>query len=148
MSFESSRSRGRAATLLIIILPIIISIISVVLVFFQVSPSNIYLSILLSFLGYAGYILFLAAMNGLAKYYEDPAIFRNSLYAFIATIVGAIVFITYLTHTLGFEWIGLLGALWALVIPITVFIAGFIQENRCSCVQFPRVQNRRNQATL
>lgn len=93
MSFESSRLMGRAATLFIIILPIIISIISVALFFFQVLPSNIYLSTLFSFVGYAGYILFLVAMNGLAKYYEDPAIFRNSLYAFIATIAGAIVFI-------------------------------------------------------
>lgn len=93
MSFESSRSMGRAATLLIIIGPIISMTVSFTAVFFRLLSVNLYFSIIFSIFSFAAYILFLAAMNGLAKYYEDPAIFRNSLYAFITTIVGAIVFI-------------------------------------------------------
>lgn len=93
MSFESFRSRGLAATVLIILLPIVSTVISVALVYSKVLSSSIYLSFLFSLLGYAGYVLLLAAMNGLSKYYNDPKIFRNSLYGFITTIIGAIVFI-------------------------------------------------------
>ena len=93
MSFESIRSRGLIATLLIILLPIISTIITIALVTSKVLSSSIYLSVLFSLLGYAGYILLLAAMNGLSKYHNDPKIFRNSLYGFITTIIGAIVFI-------------------------------------------------------
>jgi uncharacterized membrane protein len=98
MSFELSRSRGRIATLLIILLPIISLIISMALSFFQLlSSSMIYLSAVFSIPSYAAYILFLAAMDDLAKYYNDSAIFRNSLYGFITSIVGGIIFtvITY-----------------------------------------------------
>ena len=93
MSFESFRSRGLAATVLIILLPIVITVISVFLAFSKVLSSSIYVSVLFSLLGYAGYVLLLAAMNGLSKHYNDPKIFRNSLYGFITTIIGAIVFI-------------------------------------------------------
>ncbi len=93
MSFESSKSKGRIATLLIVLLPIITAIVYVPLYFFRLSTSNIiYLSIILSGLSYAGYILFLVAMNGMSKYYKDPKIFKNSLYGFIASIVGAVTF--------------------------------------------------------
>jgi uncharacterized membrane protein len=93
MSFDSIRSKGLTATILIILLPIVSTIISVALFSTKVLASNIYLSILFSLLGYAGYALLLAAMNGLSKIYNDPKIFRNSLYGFITTIIGAIVFI-------------------------------------------------------
>src|SRR5665647_1630044 len=93
MSFESFRSKGLVATLLIILLPIVSAVISVALVFSNVLSSSIYLSLFFSLLGYAGYVLFLSAMNGLSKHYNDPKIFRNSLYGFITTIIGAIVFI-------------------------------------------------------
>jgi len=32
-----------------------------------------------------------------------------------------------LTYAPGFEWVGLLGALWVVVIPVVVFVVGFIQ---------------------
>lgn len=95
MSFESSRSKGRIATLLIILLPIITAIVSAPLYFFRLPISNIiYLSAVFSALSYAGYILFLVAMNGMSKYYNDSKIFKNSLYGFVASIVGAVAFTT------------------------------------------------------
>lgn len=72
MSFESSRSLGRTVTLLIIISPIISLIISFSVLFFQPLSNSLYLSIVFSIFSFAAYILFLAAMDGLAKYYEDP----------------------------------------------------------------------------
>jgi uncharacterized membrane protein len=44
-------------------------------------------------LGFVGAILFLVAMNGLAKDYGDSAIFNNALYGFLANIVGAVVIV-------------------------------------------------------
>jgi uncharacterized membrane protein len=91
-------SKGRIATLLIILLPIITSITSMALFSFRVLPgSMIYVSIIFSLPSYAAYILFLVAMNGLAKYYNAFAIFRNSLYGVITSIVGGITLaiITY-----------------------------------------------------
>jgi len=93
MSFELNRSMGRAAAMLIIVGPIVGSIVSVAAVFFQLLSNSLYFSIIFSILSFAAYILFLAAMNGLAKYYKDPVIFRNSFYGVITAVVGAIVFI-------------------------------------------------------
>lgn len=46
---------------------------------------------------YVGHVLFLIAMNQIANYYQTRAIFRNALYAFIATVIGSLIFII-LTH--------------------------------------------------
>ena len=94
MSFESSRSKGRIATLLIVLLPIISSVVYVPLYFLRLPTFNvIYLSLILSALSYASYILFLVAMHGLSRVYNDNRIFKNSLYGFIASIIGAVVFV-------------------------------------------------------
>jgi uncharacterized membrane protein len=94
MSFESSRSKGRIATLLIVLLPIISSVVYVPFSFLRLPTNNIiYLSLVLSAVSYAGYILFLVAMKGMSKVYNDDKIFKNSLYGFSASIVGAIVFL-------------------------------------------------------
>lgn len=53
----------------------------------------IYLSLILSALSYTGYILFLIAMHGLSRVYNDDRIFKNSLYGFIDSIIGAVVFV-------------------------------------------------------
>jgi len=42
---------------------------------------------------YAVYIMFLSSMNGLAKYYSEPKIYKNSLYAFIASTSSGIIFL-------------------------------------------------------
>lgn len=51
----------------------------------------------------------------------------SAVIAFIAAIIMVLFMLPYFTYARGFEWIGFLGALWVLVIPIAVFIAGFIQ---------------------
>lgn len=94
MSLESSRSKGRIATLLIVLLPIVSSVVYVPLYFLRLPTFNvIYLSLILSALSYTGYILFLVAMHGLSRFYNDARIFKNSLYGFIASVIGAVVFV-------------------------------------------------------
>lgn len=44
-----------------------------------------------SVVGLVGLILVLVALNGLANYYKDRRIFNNAIFAFFATIVGAVV---------------------------------------------------------
>jgi len=105
LSFESSRLRGRIATLLMLLLPILITIISMTLSLSRLLPStNPYVSIIFVIPSYASYILFLAAMNGLAKYYNEPKIFKSSLYPFIisssAGIISLIVAYTFITPIL------------------------------------------------
>jgi len=51
----------------------------------------------------------------------------SAVIAFIAAIIMVLFIMPYFTYIPEFEWIGLLGALWALVIPIAAFIIGFIQ---------------------
>jgi uncharacterized membrane protein len=83
---------GRISALLIVLLPIIMVSISVPLSLLRLySPSNNpYVSIVFIIPNYAFIILFLVAMNGLAKYYGDPKIFKNCLYAFIIGITTGI----------------------------------------------------------
>jgi uncharacterized membrane protein len=52
---------------------------------------NPYVSIVFLIPSYASYILFLVAMKGLAKYYDEPKIFKNSLYPFIISSTGGII---------------------------------------------------------
>ena len=105
MSFESYRSKGRIATLLMLLLPILMVIISMTLSLSRVIPStNPYVSIIFLIPSFASYILFLASMNGLAKYYNEPKIFKNSLYPLIisatAGITSLIVAYTFITPIL------------------------------------------------
>jgi len=51
----------------------------------------------------------------------------SAVIAFIAAIVMVLFLLPSFRYAPGFEWIGFLGALWVIVIPIVVFIAGFIQ---------------------
>ena len=91
MSFESSRSIGRAGTLLTVATTIIAPII-VVVAFFLGLLQNIFLFVaVFSVLSYFGQVLFLVAMNRFASYYQSRAIFRDALYGFITQIVGSVV---------------------------------------------------------
>ena len=93
MSFESSRSKGRIATLLIVLLPIISAVVYLPLYFLRLPTlSTIYISIILTALTYVGYIMFLVAMHGMSKVYNDARIFKNSLCGFAASIIGAVAF--------------------------------------------------------
>ena len=43
--------------------------------------------------GVLAYIMFICAMYSLSKYYNEPAIFKNVLYAFIVSIISGVVFV-------------------------------------------------------
>lgn len=51
----------------------------------------------------------------------------SAVIAFIAAVVMVLFMLPSFKYTPGFEWVGSLGGLWALVVPIVVFIIGFIQ---------------------
>ena len=51
----------------------------------------------------------------------------SAVMAFIATVIVTVFFLPAFIYRPGFEWIGGLGGLWALVVPIAVFIVGFVQ---------------------
>jgi len=51
----------------------------------------------------------------------------SAVIAFIAAVIMVLLMLPALTFTPGFEWVGALGALWVVVIPVVVFVAGFIQ---------------------
>jgi uncharacterized membrane protein len=92
MSFESSVSKARIATLLIILLPILSVGAQMPFYFLGISSSSIIiLSVIFSALNFAGYLLFLISMNGLSKVYDDARIFKNSLYAFVTNVISAIL---------------------------------------------------------
>ncbi len=92
MSFGSARSIGKSATLLLIIGVIIAPIIAFSTIFLRFAyPSVLLISIALGVLSFVGSILFLVAMYRFANLYRTPAIFRNSLYGFLSSIVGGIV---------------------------------------------------------
>ena len=107
MSFESGRKLGLTASLIAVLMPVIIGIVYVLLIFSSITrsfsgsnPSSSGLSpfplstiILFSLVGaitLAGLILFVISMHRLSQYYNEPSIFKNTLYAFIINIVGTI----------------------------------------------------------
>ena len=103
MSFDSCRSMGRISTLLVILGFVLSPVAVFVGIFFRVYPSVIFLSLVLSVLSFAGYIMFLMAMHRFAAYYKEPAIFRNVLYSFLTSVVGGIVFVLVLLLSV-FSW--------------------------------------------
>ena len=90
MSFEDYRLKGRISTILMVSIPIILGISIVLLSLLGLAPS-IFLSLIFVIPNYGIYILFLVAMKGFAKYYNDPEIFKNCLYAFIVSLIGGII---------------------------------------------------------
>jgi len=92
MSFESIRSIGRAATLLIVVTTVTAPVIAVAAFFLGLLQNILLFTVLYSVLSYSGQVLFLVAMNRFADYYRDRAIFRNALYGFITAVVGSVVF--------------------------------------------------------
>ena len=90
MSFKLCKSRGRTSTLLMVLLPTIMGISIALLSLLGLSPS-IFFYLIFIILNYSGYVLFLVAMKGFAKYYDDSKIFKNCLYAFIVSLTGGII---------------------------------------------------------
>ncbi len=129
MSLESGRKFGFYASLINVILPIA-AIISIVIVFFSIiaaTTSGIangtsapafaaafggimfnFFIIAISAIAIAGLVMFMYAMYSLSNYYNEPAIFKNILYAFILSIVCSVVvlflvFIVLISAFLGFS---------------------------------------------
>ena len=91
MLFESSRLRGRVSALLIVLLPIITGIVSTTLSLLRMyTPNTPFGIVIIMIPTYTFLSLFLIAMSGFAKYYNDTGIFRNSLYAFITSITTGV----------------------------------------------------------
>lgn len=111
MSLESGRKLGLTASLITVIMPIIM-VISLVFFIFSIiaaiptgpnpvpvpttfSPLPFFgLIIVIALAGiisFVGIILFIVAMHRLAEYYNEPGIFKNTLYGFILNIVGGFV---------------------------------------------------------
>jgi uncharacterized membrane protein len=111
MSLESGRKFGYYASLINVILPIVAIVGLVALIFsiiaasatgiangsvapaFSVFGGFIIFIIAILAVGIVGFIMFMYAMYSLSNYYNEPAIFKNVLYAFIVSLVsGAVVF--------------------------------------------------------
>ena len=96
MSFESSRSMGRAATLLIILGIIAAPVLmfsSFFIRFMFTIPILLIIYIPVAALAFVGNILLIVAMSQFANFYKEPAIFRNTLYGFLTGIIGGIVYV-------------------------------------------------------
>ena len=90
MSFESYKRWGLVSSLFLVLIPIVVGLISGSLF---LSDSNMpdYFSIINIILNIAFLILFLMAMRGFSKYYDDKSIYQNSLYAVIVGIISIII---------------------------------------------------------
>jgi uncharacterized membrane protein len=117
MSLETGRTLGLISTIMFVILPIVggvlfVSLFSIILSAIGAGlsqgnlPSNFPSLaaglaglgigfIAVGILGLIFGILFVVSMYVLSKYYNEPAIFRNILYAIIILIVGAVVAVVF-----------------------------------------------------
>ncbi len=111
MSLESGRKFGFYASLMNVILPIVGIAVAIAFVASLISnltsriangtPTTAFSGVfgggLIIFLiaigitGVVAYFLFMYAMYTLSKYYKEPRIFKNILYAFIISLVSAVV---------------------------------------------------------
>lgn len=110
MSLESGRKLGLIASLIAIGVPVVTVILYgfLILSLFGVFSSAVTggsptlggsffsVGIIIAFVvigvvGIAGVVLFLVSMHRLSQYYSEPGIFKNALYGFLISIVGAAV---------------------------------------------------------
>jgi uncharacterized membrane protein len=104
MSLESGKKYGFIASMINVIMPVVavILVISVLMYEFaylfanstqnwSITALSIAVDISIAVIAITGLILFLLAMHRLSKYYAEPAIFKNVLYAFIINIAVAII---------------------------------------------------------
>jgi uncharacterized membrane protein len=74
-----------------VLVPIVYGIASGSLVLSNISEVNVYMIIANSALQIVVHIVFLKAMSGFAKYYDEFKIYQNSLYAVILSILATII---------------------------------------------------------
>ena len=108
MSFESGRKLGITASLIAVIMPVIAVITAVSLILsiitsississgttpvtFSYFGVTIIALFLVGIISFVGFILFIVAMHSLSQYYNEPGIFKNTLYGFILNIVGVVI---------------------------------------------------------
>jgi uncharacterized membrane protein len=106
MSLESGRKLGLIASLISVILPIVAIVGSVALVIsllvsaaagtvpasvFGFSSGFTVFLFVVGAIGVIGFIMFIVAMRNLSNYYNEPSIFNKVLYAFILSIISAII---------------------------------------------------------
>jgi uncharacterized membrane protein len=118
MSLESGRKLGITASLIAVIAPVIGVIAYVLLILslvvsipFGTNPTTPTLSTFpvfiivfiaaIGILALIGFVLFIVAMHRLSEYYNDPSIFKNTLYGFIINIIGTISFVIIYIALLG-----------------------------------------------
>ena len=88
-TLDSAKNTGGAGSLLLVV---------GVLLF--ISGINTFSAlVIISLLIFVGFILILVALEDMADFYGDKRIFRSALYAFIAGIIGTVVFIVTSTVT-------------------------------------------------
>jgi uncharacterized membrane protein len=103
LSFESYRLMGLVSTLLMVLVPIVVGIASGSLLLSNISVDvNIYWLIANIIIQIVVLIVFLGAMSGFAKYYDDSKIYQNSLYVVILGILAVIItpIFTHVTNSL------------------------------------------------
>jgi uncharacterized membrane protein len=113
LSLESGRKFGYYASLMNVILPIVSIGIAVAIVFSIIASATrgiisgtaaapsflgvfgglIIFIVVIGGAGVIAYIMFMYAMYSLSKYYNEPAIFKNVLYAFIVSLISSVVFV-------------------------------------------------------
>ena len=115
MSLESGKKYGYIASMIHVILPVVAVVLFLFLFIYQLSslltPSvsssllltglSLATSITIAAISLAGFILFMLSMHRLSKYYNEPGIFRNVLYAFalniIVSIIAWVIMIVYMS---------------------------------------------------
>lgn len=105
MSLESGKRLGTTASLIAVITPVIgvVTYVFLILSLFATIPLGtsrnssffpsftIILFAVIGIIAFAGFILFVVAMHRLSQYYDEPVIYKNTLYGFIINIVGSII---------------------------------------------------------
>lgn len=119
VSLESTKKYGYIASMIQVILPVVAIALVLFLFIFGIGallPSSrgssllyagLYLgtSVSLAIISVAGFILFMLSMYRLSKYYDEPGIFKNVLYAFVLNIVISVtawvIMAVYLSSIMG-----------------------------------------------
>jgi uncharacterized membrane protein len=118
MSLESGKKYGFIASMINVIMPIAAAILVVSVLMYEfaylftnssqtwsITALSTAVEIAIAVIAITGLILFLLAMHRLSKYYAEPTIFKNVLYAFIiiiaVTIIGQIISYVYTSSIIG-----------------------------------------------
>lgn len=117
MSLESGRKLGLTASLISVIVPAIIVVLYGFLIFSIIAAiptaitgggstppfgSSFFFGVIwiafigLGFISLIGVILFIVAMYQLSHYYNEPGIFKNTIYSLVVSIVGAVTLVAIL----------------------------------------------------